>query len=84
MTAKIYPWAKCENANIPKTKWLCEAILKGEITLPEIDEELPPRVTRGEIETLIVQWMELLRPDKMYDVLKAFLVMKGVEVIDEE
>ena len=39
-----------------------------------------PTVTREEIEELIIEWMALLRPDKMYDILRNFFRSKGFEV----
>ena len=41
-------------------------------------------VTREEIEELVMKWMGLLRPDKMYDVLKEWLKERGLEVVTKK
>jgi len=55
-----------------------------EDVIKETIAEQKPIVTREWIEALVVDWMGLLRPDVMYDMLKNRLKEIGVEVEDEQ
>jgi len=39
-----------------------------------------PTVSREDIENLIIAWMELLRPDAMYDLVKKWLIAHDIQV----
>jgi len=42
--------------------------------------QIKPTVTREDIENLIIAWMELLRPDAMYDLVKKWLIAHDMQV----
>ena len=68
--------------------WILSSAFNCSIPEPEALEDKirallqsrKPVVTMGEIDGLIVEWMGLLNPQKMRDVLRVFLKSKGMEV----
>jgi hypothetical protein len=61
MSEKKYPYPKAKGVHIPKTKWLCDAILNGDIQI-EYDDE-PLTVTKE----WVVKWRERLLKRGMPD-----------------
>jgi len=51
MDEKKYPYPMAKGVHIPKTKWLCDAILNGDIQI-DYEDEYPAIVTNLDIARL--------------------------------
>lgn len=78
---KEYPWLKPKSVHIPKTDWICKAILNGEIQI-EYEDEYEPTVLRGDVKRVLERLIKLKIPMPPVSTFCFALTEMGVKVVD--